>query len=59
MPASLFQPMQYLPSIDSPISGKLEALGSSVLDEIQTNQLKVPGVEYFDPKVEIIFYMNE
>uniref|UniRef100_A0A183C626 Na_H_Exchanger domain-containing protein n=1 Tax=Globodera pallida TaxID=36090 RepID=A0A183C626_GLOPA len=53
MPASLFQPMQYLPSIESPLSGgKLEALCASVLDEIRQNQLQVPDVEHFDLKTD-------
>uniref|UniRef100_A0A914H3G6 BTB domain-containing protein n=1 Tax=Globodera rostochiensis TaxID=31243 RepID=A0A914H3G6_GLORO len=53
MPASLFQPMQYLPSIESPLSGgKLEALCATVLDEIRQNQLQVPDVEHFDLKTD-------
>uniref|UniRef100_A0A915N7G1 Uncharacterized protein n=1 Tax=Meloidogyne javanica TaxID=6303 RepID=A0A915N7G1_MELJA len=50
MPVSLFQPLQYLPSIDSPLSDKLESLCAQVLEEIRSNQLKVPDVEFFDPK---------
>uniref|UniRef100_A0A1I8B754 BTB domain-containing protein n=1 Tax=Meloidogyne hapla TaxID=6305 RepID=A0A1I8B754_MELHA len=52
MPVSLFQPLQYLPSIDSPLSDKLEALCAQVLEEIRSNQLKVPDVEFFDPKAD-------
>jgi hypothetical protein len=53
MPAALFQPMQYLPSIESPLSDKLEALCTQVFDQIRSNQLHVPDVEYFDPTVGI------
>uniref|UniRef100_A0A914LD96 BTB domain-containing protein n=1 Tax=Meloidogyne incognita TaxID=6306 RepID=A0A914LD96_MELIC len=52
MPVSLFQPLQYLPSIDSPLSDKLESLCAQVLEEIRSNQLKVPDVEFFDPKAD-------
>lgn len=51
MPVSLFQPMQYLPSIESPFSGKLEVICAKVLDQICTKQLSVPDMEFFDPKV--------
>ncbi|KAL3095970.1 hypothetical protein niasHS_005729 [Heterodera schachtii] len=52
MPASLFQPLQYLPSIESPQSDKLSALCAVVLDEIRQNKLKVPDVEHFDFKTD-------
>ncbi|KAF7634164.1 hypothetical protein Mgra_00006462 [Meloidogyne graminicola] len=52
MPVSLFQPLQYLPSIDSPLSDKLETLCAQVLEEIRSNQLSVPDVEFFDPKTD-------
>jgi hypothetical protein len=45
----LFQPLKYLPNIDEQ---QLETICERVLEEICSNRIPVPDIEFYDAKVK-------